>query len=82
MCACVLLSCVQLFATLWTVAHQAPLSVGFPRQEYWSWLPFHPPGDLPKPGIEPTSPALAGTFFTTVPPGKPGVSLVTVKIKG
>ena len=46
---------VQLFATLWTVAHQDPLSMGFPRQEYWSGLLFPPPGDLPDPGIEPTS---------------------------
>ena len=55
----------------WTVACQAPLSVGFPRQEYWSGLPFPSLGDLPDPGIEPTSPALAGGFFTTAPPGKP-----------
>ena len=58
---------VRLFATLWTVAFQAPLSVGFFRQEYWSGLPCPPPGDLPDPGIEPmslTSPALAGEFFT------------------
>ena len=48
---------VQLFATLWTVAHQAPLSMGFSRQEYWSGLPWPPPGDLPDPGIKPTSPA-------------------------
>ena len=56
------------------VAHQAPLSMGFFRQEYWSWLPFPPPGDLPNPGIEPVSlesPALASRFFTTEPPGKP-----------
>ena len=61
-------------ATLWTVAHQALLSMGFSRQEYWSGLPFPPPGNLPDPGIEPTSPeapALAGRFFTTEPPGKP-----------
>ena len=61
-------SCVQLFATLWTVAHQALLSMGFFRQEYWSWLPFPPPGDLPNPGIEFASlmsPALAGKFLTT-----------------
>ena len=45
---------VQLFVTLWTVAHQAPLSMGFSRQEYWSVLPFPPPGDLPNSGIEPT----------------------------
>ena len=65
--ACVI-SYVQLFATLSTVAHQAPLSMGFCRQEYWSGLPFPFPGDLPDPGIEPespTSPALAGGFFTT-----------------
>ena len=53
--------------TLWTVAHQAPLSMGFSRQEYWSGLPCPLPGDLPDPGIEPTSltSALAGQFFTT-----------------
>ena len=50
------LSCVRLFATLWTVVHQAPLSMGFPRQEYWSELPCLYPGHLPDPGIEPTSP--------------------------
>ena len=54
------LSHVQLFVTPWTVAHQAPLSVGFSRQEYWSGLPFPSPGDLPDPGIKSTSPALAG----------------------
>ena len=58
-------------ATPWTVAYQAPLSMGFPRQDYWSGLPFPFPGDCPKPGTEPTPPALAGRFFTTVPPGKP-----------
>ena len=52
------LSRVQLFATPWTVAYQAPLSMGFSRQEYWSGLPFPSPGDLPDPGIEPRSPAL------------------------
>ena len=60
MCECVL-SCfsrVWLFVTLWTVAHQAPLSMGFSRQEYWSGLPCPPPGDVPNPGIELTSPAL------------------------
>jgi len=46
---------VQLFMTPWTIARQAPLSVGFSRQEYWSWLPFRSPGDLPNPGIEPES---------------------------
>ena len=68
------LSLVHLFATPRTVASQAPLSMGFSRQEYWSGLPFPPPQDLPDPGIESTSLvslALAGGFFTTVPPGKP-----------
>ena len=63
-----LLSHVRLFATPWTVAHQAPPSMGFSRQEYWSGLPFRSPGDLPNPGIEPAplaSPALLGGFFTT-----------------
>ena len=66
------LSHVRLFATPWTVACQAPLSMGFPRQEYWSGLPFPSPGDLPDPGIKPislASPALVGRFFTTAPPG-------------
>ena len=57
------LSCVWLIATPWTVAHEAPLSMGFPRQDYWSRLPFPTTGDLPDPGIEPASPALAGGFF-------------------
>ena len=61
---------VQLFVTPWTVAHQAPLSRESPKQEYWSGLPFPSPGDLPDPGIKPTSPALAGWFFITEPPGK------------
>ena len=65
------LSHVRLFATPWTVAHQAPLSMVFPRQEHWSELPFPSPGDLPNPGINPAFPALAGGFFTTEPPGKP-----------
>ena len=59
---------VRLFATRWTVALQAPLFMGFSRQEYWSGLPFPSPGDLPDPGIEASSlmsPALAGRFFTT-----------------
>ena len=64
---------VQLFATLWTVAHQAPLSMGFSRKEYWSELPCHPPGDLPHPGIEPTSLLLHWQVgsLPLVPPGKP-----------
>ena len=63
---------VRLFATPWTVAHQAPLSMGFPRPEYWSGLPFPSPGDLPSSGIELkslASPALAGGFFTAELPG-------------
>ena len=59
---------VQLVATLWTVDHQVPLSMGFSRQEYWSGLPCPPPGDPPNPRTEPwslMSPALAGEFFTT-----------------
>ena len=55
-----LLSHVRLFVTPWTVAQQAPLSMGFSRQEYWSGLPFPSPGDLPDPDIEPSSPALLG----------------------
>ena len=72
-------SCVQIFATLWTVTCQAPLFMGFSRQEYWSGLPISHPGDLPDPRIEPASlmpPALAGRVFTTsatceVPPITP-----------
>ena len=62
------LSRVWLFAPPWTVAHEAPLTMGFPRQIYWSGLPFPSPGDLPDPGIEPMSltfPAFSGRFFTT-----------------
>ena len=68
------LSCVQLFATPWTVAHQAPLSVRFPKQERWNGWPFPPLEDLPDPGIEPASPAapdLAAGFCTAEPTGKP-----------
>ena len=60
------LSHILLFATPWTVAHQAPLST----QQNWNGLPFPPPGDLPNPGIELAPPALADGFFTTEPPGK------------
>ena len=69
-----MLSHIQLFVTPRTVTHQAPLSMEFSRQEYWSRLPFPPPGDLPKPGIKPASlvsPVLASRFFTTAPHGKP-----------
>ena len=65
-----LISYVRLFAAPWTVAHQAPLSMGILRQEYWSGLPFPPPGDLPDPGVKPgppASPALAGGCVTTEP---------------
>ena len=61
---------VQLFRTPWTVAHQAPLSTGFPRQEYWSGVPFSSPEHLPDPEIEPMFPVLAGRFFTSEPPKK------------
>ena len=66
-------SSVQLVANQWSVACQAPLSMGFSRQEHWSGLPFPSPEDLPDTGIEPKSPALAGRFFTTEPPGKPEI---------
>ena len=56
-CVCVCSVMSNFFATPWTVVHQAPLSMGFPRPEYWSGLPFPPPGELPNPGIEPMSPA-------------------------
>ena len=62
---------VQLSVTPWTVAHQAPLSMRFPWQESWSGLPFLSPGDLPDPGIKPTSSALASRFFTAKESGKP-----------
>ena len=70
------LRCIQFFATPWTVAHQAPLSMGFSQQEFWSELPFPPPGDPPDPGItlqSLASPVLAGWFFflPLAPPGKP-----------
>ena len=68
-----LLSHVRLFATPRTVALQPPLSMGFPRQAYWSGLPFPSPGDLPDSVMESASPALAGRFFTAEPPGKPRV---------
>ena len=61
-----LLSRVRLFATLWTVARQAPLSIGFSRQEYWSGLPCPPPVDLSSPGIEPGSPTLQVDGFFTI----------------
>ena len=69
-----MLSRVRLFVTSWTVALQAPLFMGFSRQEHWSGFPFPPLGDLPDPEIgteSPASPTLAGGLFTTGPPGKP-----------
>ena len=71
-------SCVWLLVTLWTIACQFPLSIGFSQHEYWSGLPCSPPGNLPDPGIKLvslTSPALAGCFFTTEPPGKPNLGV-------
>ena len=70
-------SFVQLLLTLWTVADQAPLSMGFTRQEHWSGLPFPSPRDLPDPGIKPASLALTGRCFTTELSGKPSL-LVTL----
>ena len=67
-------SCVHLFATLWTVDCQAPLSMGFSRQEHWSELPFPSPGDLPYPGTERGSPALQADCLPSELPGKPIVS--------
>ena len=60
-----------ILGTLGTITHQAPLSMIFSRQEYWSGLPFPTPGDLPNPAIKPKSPTFVGEFFTTEPPGKP-----------
>ena len=71
-----LLSHVRLFVTPWIAAHQAPLSLGFLRQEYWGGLPFPSAGDLPDPGvrpISPASPALAGRVFTPEPPERPPI---------
>ena len=84
MCVCVCvcaqsLSCVRLFAIPWTVGHQAPLSMGFPRQEHQSRLLFPPPGDLPEPGIKPAvpvSPAFTGGFLFTVSPWKSSHMLI------
>ena len=65
------LSRVRLFVTPWTVAYQAPQSMEFSRQEYWSGLPFPSPGDLPNPGMEPRSPTLQEDALPSEPPGKP-----------
>ena len=65
-------TCVQLFATPWTVVHQAPLSMGFSRQEHWCGLPFPSPEDLPNPGIKPMSPALQAASLSLSHLGTPG----------
>ena len=81
MCVCTYqLSCIRLFVTPWSVAGQAPLSMGFPREEYWSGLPFPTSGELSNPEIKSTSPAsptVVGRFFTSEPPGKSNVSVQT-----
>ena len=69
-------SCVRLFVTPWTVARQTPLSMEFSKQEYWSWLPFPSPRDLPDPGIEPASPELQADSLPSEPPGKPYITIV------
>ena len=82
-CVASCFSHVTLFVTLWTAACQAPLSIRFSRKEYWSRLPFPPPGDLSDPGIEPGSlmpPALAGRLFTLVPPGKPYIYMENIYV--
>ena len=79
-CGCVLshFSPIWLFAILWTVTQQAPLSMGFFRQEYWSGLPCPPPGDLPDSGIKPASPTLVDGFFTTTPLGRPFLMIFAI----
>ena len=72
------LSCVRLFATPWTVAHQAPLPLEFSRQEYWNRLPFPSSVDLPNPGTEPGSPALQDDSLLSEPPGKPQRAVLSV----
>ena len=72
------LSRVQLFATPWTVAYQAPSPTEFSRQEYWNGLPFPSPGDLPDPGIEPGPPALQVDILPSEPPGKPDKAIKNI----
>src|SRR5574341_460593 len=79
-CCCCLITMSDSFVTLWTVACQAPLSMGFPRQEYWNGLPFPSPGDLPDPGIEPRSPALQADSLLTETSGKPKILVGIVKM--
>ena len=76
-CMCVL-NRVRLFTTPWTVACQAPLSIGFSRQEYWGGLPFPSPGDLPNPGIKP-SPALQADSLLSEPPGEPNHRIINMR---
>ena len=71
---------IQLFATPWTVAYQAPPSMEFSRQEYWSGLPFLSPGDLPNPGFEPRSPALQADTLLSKPPRKPSKVVVDASV--
>ena len=75
-----LLSRAQLVATPWTVDHQAPLSTGLSRQEYWTGWPFPSPGDLPNPAIKPASPTLTGGFFTSDLPEKSSWTLAYLKL--
>ena len=81
MCVCVLVAkpCLTLCDPMDCVAHQAPLSIGFPRQEYWSGLPSPSPGDLPDPGLKPGSPALQADSLLSEPPRKASVQMNTVK---
>ena len=79
-CAVLVISCVQLLANLWTVAHQAPLSMGSYRQEYWSGLPFPPPGDLPNPGIKPVSPASSTLQVDSLPAELSGKPILSVTL--
>ena len=81
LCYCLVTKAYLTLETPWTVAFQGLLTMGFYRQEYWSGLPLPSPGDLPDSGIEPTSPALAGGFFTTEPPGKPSFPLRFVQFQ-
>ena len=78
MCVLSCFSCVRLFVTLWTVARQAPLSIGFSRQESWSGLPCPPPGDLPDPGIEPAPPVSLALQVDSLPPEPPRKSISTI----
>jgi len=74
------LSSVQFFVTVWTITRQASLAMGLSRQEYWSGLPFPPPGDLPNPGIEPRSPALQAHSLPTESHGKPSLCRTSMQI--